>query len=233
VKHLATLVLAALALATVFATSASAQERSAGYAMHSPEYVAAELRLGPYRPPLDPALRKETGNDRGPFVGGEVDIWATRLPYVGLLGGGLGVGWTKYKGFACGDPACTTTSSQSMSLKLFPLYAVAVLRIDALARYVGVPLVFSAKAGVEYVRIRLDDPSNSTCTHCGAIGFRWGAQLALELDVFNRTAANRLDAEWGINHSYIFFELYGSTSKNNDFDVSESVAWVGGLGLVF
>ena len=41
--------------------------------------------------------------------------------------------------------------------------------------------------------------------------------------------ARNLDDEWGINHSYLLFELFGSTA---DFGGS-SLAWTGGLGLTF
>lgn len=201
----------------------------------SPERFAAEFRIGLYQPPIGPPYQALFESDRGPLVAGEIDAWAYRIPYVGLIGPGFGFGWAKYVGHLCaaGSTDCSMTATEKATFRLYPMYAAAVLRIDALARYLDIPFVFTGKAGVDYWRFHSSGGGEGNNFRAGAWGFHWAAQIALELDVFERSAANRLDAEWGINHSYLFFELYGSTARDGSFTVGDSLAWVAGLGLTF
>ena len=57
-------------------------------------------------------------------------------------------------------------------------------------------------------------------------------QFALELDFIEPRAARRLDVEWGINHSYLFLELYGSLFGTS-IPVRDTFTWSAGLGLTF
>jgi hypothetical protein len=89
--------------------------------------------------------------------------------------------------------------------------------------------IFTPKFGLAYTRFR-SKSGGSTDGSGGRIGFQWGIQAALELDIFEPRAARSLDEEWGINHSYLFFELYG-VQVNNPIDVGTDLGWVAGLGL--
>ena len=117
---------------------------------------------------------------------------------------------------------------QELKFRIFPLQALLVLRVDVLARELNIPLVFAGKLGLDMVFSSIENGS-TTEAEGRSFGFHWGAQVALELDFINPRRARNLDDEWGINHSYLLFELFGSTA---DFGGS-SLAWTGGLGLTF
>lgn len=222
----------ACALVLSLGSRASAQGTERPY-IGSPERVGLELRIGTLRP--DMGDQRQTfddffGGDRGPLVAGEIDIWAYRIPYVGPIGVGLGMGWARYSGRACaiqGD-TCVPTD-EKVRFTLYPLNVLAVLRIDVLSRYLRVPLIFTPKIGLGYTRFR-SRSGGTTDGRGGSMGLHWGAQIALELDIFEPRAARALDEEWGINHSYVFFELYGS-QLNSGLEVGTDFGWVAGLGL--
>lgn len=224
-----TLALGIVLAAPLVATSSVGAQDSRAYES-SPERVGLEFRIGTYRPEIGDSFRDFYGSDKGPLIGGEIDVWAYRIPYVGPIGIGLGFGWARYTGRACarmGD-TCVPTDERTR-FTLFPLSALLVLRIDVLAREVHVPLVISPKIGLGYTRFR-SESGGSTDGRGGSFGLHWGVQFALELDGFEPRAARALDDQWGINHSYVFFELYGSQA-NSGLNVGSDLAWVAGLGL--
>ena len=57
-------------------------------------------------------------------------------------------------------------------------------------------------------------------------------RFALELDFIEPRAARRLDEDWGINHSYLFVELYGSL-LGSSIPMRDAFTWSAGLGLTF
>ena len=65
-----------------------------------------------------------------------------------------------------------------------------------------------------------------------SLGLRWGAQVALELDFINPQRARVLDDEWGINHTMLFVELFGSTAESK-LTLGTNLSWLAGLGMTF
>ena len=123
----------------------------------SPQNFALELRLSPYRPQIDdePNLngtpyRDTFGTMPRVLVAVELDWQLLRIPYLGTLGPGVAVGYTsmteRARQLDSDEP-----SGDNTNLEVFPMYAVAVLRADALMRHVGVPLVPYVKGGIGYV----------------------------------------------------------------------------------
>ena len=105
-----------------------------------------------------------------------------------------------------------------------------MLRVDALARKLGIPFVFTGKIGYRWAFWSsevggADDESGVSP------GLTWAAQIALDLDFFDRRAARLMDEEWGINHSFIFFEVYGSDTADDATPVDDTI-WAAGLGFV-
>jgi hypothetical protein len=203
----------------------------------SPERFTVTLNLGMYQPVVgNDAFREIFGDEQGPYVGGEVHGLIYRIPYVGLIGAGVGVGWADYDGRACGtaddgSPDCDNRVDEKSSFTIYPLSFLASLRIDVLARELNIPLVFTPKIGLDAVFYRARTGSE-TDTSGVSIGLRWAVEFALELDFLERRAARALDEEWGINHSFLFFQLFGSTAKTQ-LPVGDSLAWTAGLGFVF
>ena len=229
--HKATL-LALLLLLSVVAASASArapdtfeEEYAEPIEIASPMWLAFELKLGPYRPNY-PSFKEVFGSDRGWLLATELDFTVWHIPYVGQLNAGLGWGWANYDAKAFALPGASR-SGEDTEFTLYPMSGMAVLRIDALARYTVVPLTFAAKLGYEVVRWKAttggasdDDGFNH--------GVRWGVQAAIELDVIDRKAVRRLDDDFGINHTFFLFEFFGSET-----DSTGARAFQFGLGLQF
>jgi hypothetical protein len=124
-------------------------------------------------------------------------------------------------------------TGERTSLTLLPMPVMAVVRVDALARQLDIPLLVTGKIGADFVFWTaatgdVNDGSNVS------IGLRWGVQAALELDAFSRRAARALDEEWGINHTFAFFEIFGSTAETTlPLGPKGGVAWTAGLGFLF
>lgn len=198
----------------------------------SVEQFTAELRVGSYRPDLGEAFQSSFGGDLGPQLGAELDVHIVRIPFVGPLAGGVSFSWVEWNG--------NVRSSSGMNLggtgmSLINFNALLVLRADALARYLEVPLVLSGKLGPD-IGFWATGTEGITQADGWSVGLRWAAQIALELDFLEPRAARRLDDEWGINHSEIFFELFGSTMGQWSSDmlpVGTGLAWAAGLGFTF
>ena len=65
----------------------------------SPEHFGLELRVGMYFPlNLGDAFSSADyfGGDVGPDLSAELHYFPGRIPYLGLLGGGIGVGWSQW-----------------------------------------------------------------------------------------------------------------------------------------
>lgn len=173
----------------------------------SPMWWALELKMGPYAPGKTGALRDAFGSDRGWMLTVELDVTVWHIPKVGQLAAGAAFGWAAYDAKAR-DTSGTLTSEET-KLTLYPMTALAVLRIDALARHTVFPITFAGKLGYELVRWEAKTGSRTDADGLNK-GFRWGAQAAFELDFFERQAARRMDEEWGVNHTFLLFEYYQS-----------------------
>lgn len=196
----------------------------------SPEWGMFELKVGVYQPDGTDAFKNSFGDERGPWVGGEIDVTPLRIPYLGLFGGGVAVGWASYTGKTVNAISGELTDEPS-TLSVFPLSPMLVLRIDVLARELRTPLIFTGKAGMDVVPWRSEKGGQSDGSGV-SFGFRWALQMALELDFLEPRSARSLDNTWGINHSYLFFELFGSTADTS-IALQDSLAFAGGLGLAF
>lgn len=197
----------------------------------TPEGFTFELRVGGYQPSFGGRFSENFGGDIGPFIGAELDIHIWRVPYLGPLAVGLSFGWAEWDG--AGRRAGTSQASGRTGLSMINFNALAVWRIDGLARHLHVPIVLTGKIGPDFGYWETGE--SRTIGTGFSIGLRWAAQIALELDFLEPRAARRLDDEWGINHTEIFFELFGSTmgEHTTQLELGTPLAWVVGLGMTF
>ena len=201
----------------------------------SPERFDWQLHIGPYTPYVgSSAFQDIFGGDGGPMLAMELDTHIVRIPYVGPLGVGVRGGWARYRARSCavdagGAPDCDNRTDEKEKFVLLPVTIMATLRVDVLARELNFPLVITGKLGMDsfFWRSRRGGSSQGSGR---SIGMRWGVMFALELDFIEPRAARRLDEDWGINHSYLFVELYGSLFGSN-IPMRDAFTWSAGLGL--
>lgn len=200
----------------------------------SPEGYLLSLGVGVYRPdPGSDAFDRVYPGGNGPIILPEFDFFLYRIPYIGPIGIGIAGGWAGYKGTACQEtsaPGTCLPSSDQAKFSLFPLNALVVLRIDALARLTAVPFVFTGKVGFNSVFFK--ETAGVGKSTGRSHGFGWAAQLALELNFINERRANALDEDWGINSSFLFFEVAGSDA-NSRAPVGDKFYFTGGVGITF
>jgi hypothetical protein len=189
------------------------------------QWLALELRFGPYTPDVDGEFSgatpyASTFGDDTRFCGQlEVDWQLLRIPSFGSLGPGLGLGYTHSSGKAL-VTGSTTRSQQSTGLTIWPFYLVGVLRVDVLARDTSIPLVPYAKLGLGYALWSVSDGDDTAKDEEGRVGrgSSYGPQFALGgmflLDALDRDGAGSLDYSVGVKHSYIFAEWYKSQLDN-------------------
>ncbi|AKU97330.1 hypothetical protein AKJ09_03994 [Labilithrix luteola] len=239
----------AFVLPMLVTSEASAFEfgtRGEQHPYRSPQNFALELRVGPYKPQVDqdPAL-----GGRTPFAdtfGGarilpslEFDWQMFRIPHLGTIGPGIGVGFTTMS-----EDVLTVSGRQSgdtTSLDITPIYGVAVLRADVLWREMNFPFVPYGKAGLGYALWRATNTGGtSEFNGVKGKGASWGTQLALglafALDWFDKGAGRNMDNATGINNSYVFAEYYWLSL--NGFGSSDtlrvgSATWTAGLAFEF
>jgi hypothetical protein len=196
----------------------------------SPQRFAVELRVGPYTPDTNDAVFDRVFGGSSLLFGAEFDYLPIRIPDVLSLGIGAGFGTVSYEGKASSLDG--TATSETTSLSLLPLSLVAVLRLDVLPRLTGIPLLLTGKIGADLVYWSATTGDTQDGEGLSP-GLRWAAQAALELDFFEPRAARALDDEWGINHSFLFAEVYGSQAGGDSLPVGTPFAWAAGLGFHF
>jgi len=121
-------------------------------------------------------------------------------------------------------------SGDETALNIIPLSALFVYRFDLLANKYHVPLVPYFKIGLAYYIWIIENgggvlsiaQKDGQSGYGGTFGFVLHPGLALQLDFIERGVAKTLDAELGINHTYLFVELnyanvngFGASNKMN------------------
>lgn len=227
--------LISLALVTVGAFRSSAEAQySDEYRRpdESQEMFAFEIGVGQYRPDVgNEAFERVFGSDFGPALRLELDVLPLRIPYVGRVGVGVNAGWSLHSNGACLDTTCSQRADEETEMRIWPIGLMAVLRIDVLARELSIPLLLTGKIGLDAVVYDINSGANDEASGV-SLGFKWSAQIALELDFIRPTRARSLDDEWGINHTFLFGELNGSTASSS-LPVGTALSWLVGLGMTF
>ena len=197
----------------------------------SPERFMLEVRVGPYRPDKSevPAFNTFFADDVGPLLALELDVIAYRLDEILYVTGAGGIGTVSYSGKTLDSLGDETSEETEFSMQ--PLSLLATLRVDALARKLSVPFIVTGKLGYQWARWSTES-GGSEDADGWSVGLLWAAQLALDLDAFEPSAARGMDEEWGINHSFLFFELYGFEPSAESLPIGDT-NWCAGLGFTF
>lgn len=188
----------------------------------SAQHFALEFRFSPYYPQVDddPALNgakpfaSNFGTNAKFFIGAELDWQTLRIPHLGTIGPGLGLGYVSMSRTV--STATGRASADETSLTIYPFWLVAVLRADVFWRDMGFPIVPYAKVGVAAARWKAQD-GGGTSKEGGKVGrgtslgtnIAIGASLAL--DALDPGASRNMDNATGINNTYLFIEAYWLT----------------------
>jgi hypothetical protein len=217
----------------------------------SPQHFAFEVRFSPFTPDIDsdPTLGGKTpyadafGTSPQLLFAAEFDWQAARIPHVGTIGPGGSIGYTSVS-----KPAQFVTPQQgkqpgeNTQLEIVPLYAVGVLRADALWREGRIPLVPYAKLGFGLSFWRASNTAGTSHYQgVSGLGHSLGTQvsvgLGLNLNVFDPYAARNLDETMGVNNTYVFADwthsdLTGLWAQPDPLRVGGSY-WTFGIAFEF
>jgi len=197
----------------------------------SPERFIIELRGGPYQPDFDgAAFDRFFGDDVGPFLGVQLSYIGFRLPDLAYLTFGGGFGWSNYAGRAVAAGGGVEVAEET-TLTLLPISAIGSLRIDALSRLLKIPFIFTGKIGFQWTHWDTDTGAQDDASGW-SVGLMYAGQFAIDLDLIDSAAARSMDEEWGINHSFVFVELYHFAPTEKSLPIG-GTGWVLGLGFNF
>jgi hypothetical protein len=214
----------------------------------SPQNWALEFRFSPYSPNIDddPALRGATpyrstfGDMNRLLFQLELDWQVLRIPHVGTLGPGLGLGYTNMSAKATKTQG-GGQSDEDTNIEIFPAYLVAVFRADVILRELKFPIVPYLKGGFGAARWRAYGPlGTSSAAGVSGKGTTYGTHLAigatLSLNFLDHAATLNLDESVGINQTHLFIEYYVSQltglGQSNALYVGDNT-WAAGLAFEF
>jgi hypothetical protein len=219
----------------------------------SSQLFALELRFGPYSPNVDEEFDGAKTPHRDYF--GKKTRVLTQLEFdyqffrgFGSAAVGVVAGYFHETAHAPLEPEMggavdysKRSEGDTSRLTLYPLSVVLVYRADQLFRRFGIPVVPYGKAGLNYTFWSVYDANDKVVESTGALTGRgrggtrgWQAAVgaSLVLDFLDSGAARALDAETGINHTHLFFELtkfqVSGLGQKNRLHLSDNT-WVAGL----
>lgn len=219
----------------------------------SPQNFALEFKLGPYTPNIDGEFNGGAspfadlfGDSSGIMITGEAD-WQLWRGF-GSIAVGLAMGYFSrsaepFADDGSGNPSQSTERvAGETSITLFPISVLAVYRFDVLAERWKIPLVPYVKLGLNYTFWWIRKGNGDVASvdgddaNGGSLGWQFNLGIAVQLDIFEPEVAKTLDANSGINHSYLFFEMmhlaadgFGSETT---LDVGDTT-WLAGLAIEF
>jgi hypothetical protein len=212
-----------------------------------------ELRLGPYAPEVDEEFKGAKtphkdyfGDDTRLMFQIEFDWQVYRHSLAGSAGVGASVGYfreTAAAPFNSTDDPGTERSGDKSRFSLYPLAVVGVYRADQLWRLWRIPLVPYGKLGLNYTFWNIYDGNDLVAENPGGgrgrggtFGWQAAVGLSLVLDFIDAGAARELDADTGINHTHLFFELakyeVSGLGQKDKLHVGDST-WLAGLLFEF
>jgi hypothetical protein len=231
---------AALALPLLAAALGLAPARAAA---ESPLVGSFEIRAGTYRP-NDDARLDPLPPGGGPYQRsfGSGRPWGFRLhgarslPWraYGTVELGGGAGYWEVKGHAL-DGSGQPTSEQT-AFKIIPTELTATWRFDLVWEKYKVPLVPYARVSLQHYAWWITGPGGSTVKSGGTNGYAWGGGLGLVLDFIDPMLARELDADAGVNHTMLIFDVTNTKvddfGKYASFDLSDTQPTYS-VGLLF
>ncbi len=217
-------------------------------AAESPKWGTFELRFANYRPDID----SEPGLTSLPYsrVFGEGRGWFPKaLVSYTLLDGfvqvdaGLGTGWfgARAKAFDV-DPVTgavlSTRSGDTTTFNVIPATLAITVRVDGFADRWSIPAELYARAALERYNWFITDGSGGISKKGATNGWSVAGGVGFLLDFVDPMLARELDAESGVNRTWLYFEVEKGVvddfgSKESWILSDERLTLAGGLRMVF
>jgi len=204
----------------------------------SSQWFAFELKFSPYTPRIDQSAgvsgtpfqdlftnQFKTPRDQvGPRLLTQLEFDVQFFHKFGSLGVGATIGFYRRTThtFVATSPSCEVPncerSGDETAINIVPMSLLLVYRFDVLALRWKVPLVPYFKIGLAYYAWFIQNGSGGIATatidgkkrdgYGGSFGWVLNPGIAFMLDVIDPRTARTMDAELGINHTYLFCELH-------------------------
>jgi hypothetical protein len=209
----------------------------------SPRWGSFELGAGPWRPDIDSDFTAP-----GPYetVFGNSRRWAfqaavSRSLFTGLgsLEVGLRSGFFRASGRGLfDDGGVFRKSGDATTFNVVPSSLLLTYRLDFLPDRLHVPLAPYGRVAFERYNWWVTDGSGDRVKKGATNGWSATLGIAFQLDIIDPTLARELDADSGVNSTYLYFDA--TKTFVDDFGASDSwdlsskdVLLTGGLLLVF
>lgn len=196
----------------------------------SKERFIIELRGGPYKVFSGEPYGNYFSGDLGPNLNAQLDGILYRQPKLFYVTLGFSVGFINFSGDAVNRDSGAEVGEKT-TLGIIPLVGSASIRFDALPRRLGIPIILAGRIGWEWAHWDTDTGARSDAQGW-SLGPVISGQVAIDLDTFEPGGARALDEEWGINHTYLYGELFHFAPTSKSLPIG-TTGWVLGLGLVF
>jgi hypothetical protein len=234
--------LAGAALAAVLPASAAAE---------SPKWGTFELRVANFRPSIDSEFAAGTapyaetfGTKRGWFP--KVLVSYTLFDRFVQVDAGLGTGWFRAKGKGLmleEQPVGSGTfvyvpSGENTTFSIVPATLALTVRVDGVAERWPVPIDVYGRVALERYHWLVTDGSGGVTEQGATNGWSVAAGVGFLLDFIDPVLARELDADSGVNQTWLYFEV--EKSRVDDFGAKDSwdlsdeeLTLAGGLRMVF
>lgn len=205
----------------------------------SPRWGSLELSAQNYRPDIDADLASDPYQTV--FRGGrgwmlQLAISRALFTKVGSLEVGLRTGYfqDKAKAIVSGSNP-PQRSAEDTTFHIVPSSAVITYRFDWLADRYNIPLAPYGRAAFERYNWWISEPGSGS-KEGATNGWSVTGGLGFMLDFLDPMLARELDADSGVNHTFLFFEVTKSTiddfGSSSSWDLSDEKLSLGG-GLLF
>jgi hypothetical protein len=214
----------------------------------SPKWGTFELRVGSYRPDID----SEFGGAKTPYArvfGTKRGVFPKVLASYTLfdrfvqVDAGVGTGWFRARAKEINVDAATgalldTTSSDSTTFSVIPATLAVTVRVDGVANRWPIPLDVYGRAALERYHWLVMNGAGSVTEKGATNGWSVAGGVSLLLNFLDPVLGRELDADSGVNQTWLYFEVersrvddFGSKTSWNLSD--EKLTMAGGLRLVF
>jgi hypothetical protein len=196
----------------------------------SPRLGSFELGAGQYRPSIDsqaglatPLPYEQVFGDHRAWMF-QVGVSRALLTYPGTLEVGIRSGYFRASGSAvkvdASGKAGTTASPDPTTFNIVPTSLTLTYRFDLLADRWGIPFAPYGRVALERYNWWVTGSSGSMGKTGATNGYSATGGIAFLLDFLDSGLARELDADTGINHTYLFVDATKSWVK--DFGSSKS-----------